>query len=319
MKISDLAGLSKPLMKLLDVISSGTGALYRPVGIRREAKAHAEAIKLLGNAQTDVDVAKSKALAATDASNKILLYDADASIERRVAARVENRELIRQTNIEAIADAAASHMPNEASDKPVDEDWKARFFKIAEDVSNSNMQDLWGRILAGEVAQPGKYSLRSLDALRNLSRDEAEAFRHLRYLTGDDGSVYRLDNAGNLGPFGVTYQHILDLRAAGVVSDGDMLTITYAIPDEIQFFTIPFNGKLLLLEFADQVPKKTVALECLILTRVGVELMSLIEPCPNRDYLDKLAEKYQTQYVLMLGESGQPKTLFQTLGQGPYS
>ena len=316
MEISDLAGLSQPLTKLLDVISSGTGALYRPLGIRREAKAQAEAIKLLGNAQTDVDVAKSKALAATDATNRILLYDAAASIERRVEARVVHREVLRQTNLEAIADAAASHMPDKASEQPVDEDWKARFFKIAEDVSNTDMRDLWGRVLAGEVAQPGKYSLRSLDTLRNLSREEAEAFRHLRYLATDAGCIYKLANGGDLASVGVSYQHILDLRAAGVVSDNDMLTNTFKTSEDRLFFATPFNGKILLFEFADQVLKKELALECFVLTRVGIELMSLIEPNPNRAYLDKLADKYKAQYVVMLGERLQPKELFQTLGLG---
>ncbi len=312
MEISDLAGISQPLTKLIDVVSSGMGALYRPLGIRREAKAQAEAIKLLGHANTDVDIVRAKALAATDASNKILLSDANATIERRVQARVAHRELIRQTNLEKIADAAASHMADQASEQPVDEDWKARFFKIAEDVSNSDMQDLWGRVLAGEVAQPGKYSLRSLDTLRNLSRAEAEAFRHLRYLATDDGYVYKVGDTDELAAFGVNFRHLLDLRAAGILADGDMLTATYTPKEGFTFIANRFNGKILLFEFADLVRNEGVVLECFALTRVGIELLSLVEPSPNRQYVDKLAKKYKGHYVVMMGEVGQPKELFET-------
>ena len=34
MDIKDLAGLSQPLTKLIEVLSSGMGAIYRPIGIR---------------------------------------------------------------------------------------------------------------------------------------------------------------------------------------------------------------------------------------------------------------------------------------------
>jgi hypothetical protein len=40
---------------------------------------------------------------------------------------------------------------NDVSDTPVDEDWIVRFFNVVEDISDEMMQQLWGRILAGEV------------------------------------------------------------------------------------------------------------------------------------------------------------------------
>lgn len=124
------------------------------------------------------------------------------------------------------------------------------------------MQDLWGRVLAGEVAQPGKYSLRSLETLRNLTQREAEAFRHLRYLATDGGYVFKV--AGNdLNDFDVTFQDILDLRAAGLVSDGDMLTTTFKPPVGQPFFATPFNGKVLLFEVKDATANWVATFECL--------------------------------------------------------
>jgi hypothetical protein len=38
------------------------------------------------------------------------------------------------------------------------------------------MQLLWGKLLAGEVARPGNFSLRTLNVLQNLTRSEALAF-----------------------------------------------------------------------------------------------------------------------------------------------
>ena len=38
------------------------------------------------------------------------------------------------------------------------------------------MQILWARILAGEVASPGQFSVRALDFVRSISTDEAKQF-----------------------------------------------------------------------------------------------------------------------------------------------
>lgn len=310
-EIKDVAGLSGPLTKLIEVLSSGTGAIYRPVGIRREAKAQAEATRLLGNAQTEIKVTRSNAFAVAEALNTRILVEASEQIEDRAKARVIHREALRQANIEAIANAAASHMPQDVSEAPVDEDWKARFFNIAEDVSNSDMQDLWGRVLAGEVARPSSYSLRSLEVLRNLTKEEAEMFRHIRYLSTDQGSILKVAGT-DLSAFGVTYQAILDLRAAGLVADNDMLKITFQRLGTHPHFVMAYNGKALLIEFKD--PSATeIGFDNFALTRVGVELLSLIEPEPNRSYLQQVAERNQVTCILYLGEMGQPKEAFELI------
>ena len=61
------------------------------------------------------------------------------------------------------------------AEKPEPE-WVSRFFDIAAGITTEQLQYLWGRILAGEIKQPGSFSLRTLDVLRNLSRKEAESF-----------------------------------------------------------------------------------------------------------------------------------------------
>ena len=52
-EISDILGLSKPLEKLLDCISSACGKIYEPKHIKRMAEAHAEEIKTLSDSLKD--------------------------------------------------------------------------------------------------------------------------------------------------------------------------------------------------------------------------------------------------------------------------
>jgi len=101
------------------------------------------------------------------------------SIEERTQNRnwiIKNKNV--QKNIESITQKAALNLEGEptVSEEPVNQDWTTRFFDYAEDISNIEMQELWGKILAGEIKQPKSYSLRTLDIIRNLSEDEARVF-----------------------------------------------------------------------------------------------------------------------------------------------
>lgn len=50
MEIKDLAGLSKPLKKLIEVVSAGVGGLSKPYLIRKNADAKAYEIKVIAQA-----------------------------------------------------------------------------------------------------------------------------------------------------------------------------------------------------------------------------------------------------------------------------
>jgi hypothetical protein len=53
-KIHDIAGLSKPLTRLIEVISQGVGAVSTPYLIRKTAEARAHEIKVVAKALRDV-------------------------------------------------------------------------------------------------------------------------------------------------------------------------------------------------------------------------------------------------------------------------
>lgn len=303
MDIKDLAGLSEPLTKLVEVLGSGMGALYKPIGIRREANAQADAIRLLGKAQQEVDASRMQAIAAAEVRNKLLMTEANLQIEERAQIRLEHREVRRQGNLEAIAEAAVTHLPEQVSNEKVDEDWKTRFFNIAEDVASSEMQDLWGRILAGEVARPGSYSLRTLEVLRNLSKSEAEAFQKIRYLADDGGRVIKATESSKLDDFGIDFNKILKLREAGLLVDGDMLSTELTIPEDKDFIAIGYNGKALMIKPNEKTVKK-LSLKVYMYTGAGTELMSLIDPQPNVEYLKMLAVSYKNIASFYLGMNG---------------
>jgi hypothetical protein len=82
-------------------------------------------------------------------------------IEDRSGRRDRLASLRKQENIEAIMETTYSFCSNKAIDKRPDLDWFNRYINLAEDVSNKTMQDLWAKILAGELSRPGSYSLKA--------------------------------------------------------------------------------------------------------------------------------------------------------------
>jgi hypothetical protein len=164
---------AKFLSKLLDSVGDAIGLIYRPIHIKMMAKA--QVTVAITKAKGDADVAKIQAATEGDVEViRINQRDAIREARDRAKERVTRQEERRQNNLEAITIKAALEEPDSVSEEPVEPDWLSQFINQAQDVSDEDMQTIWGRILAGEVAEPGTYSLRTLAFLKMLRKKDAE-------------------------------------------------------------------------------------------------------------------------------------------------
>lgn len=155
------------LKKLVEVVSGAIGRIYTPID------------KVL-NAYADAKVEKIHAIAKSRLPT-----------EMRVAERVAHVEERRQQNIERIVSSAVLELPATVSKKPVDPDWTSAFFEQCKDIGNEHMRQVWARILASEVANPGSFSRRTLSIVQSMTKDEAESFtRFSSLLFQFDDSTY---------------------------------------------------------------------------------------------------------------------------------
>jgi hypothetical protein len=188
MKISDLSGLSKPLTRLIEVISQGVGSVCTPYLIRKTAEAKAYEIKVIANALQEVRE-KNHLPVIYDAGtvevwqkpeDSTLILDT-TSPEQRIATRLEFKHRKRQKNIEKVTTSTAAELSREKDvpDERPDDDWVFQFFEHAQDVSDGDMQQLWARLLAGEINKPGSFSLRTLNCLKAMTKPDAELFTRL--------------------------------------------------------------------------------------------------------------------------------------------
>jgi uncharacterized repeat protein (TIGR03899 family) len=219
-------------------------------------------------------------------------------LEERIKDRINLQEAKKQLNLENVTSYAAEELKNEppVTDKPLDEDWKTRFFNIAEDISNDEMQALWGRILAGEIKQPQSYSLRTLELLRNLSKDEAELFAKFANLTIvslDKYFVYNQDNGAFLETeFGITFSDLLLLTELGLITSKDNLEFSFNATDQAKVTHILYLGnKGVVLNRGVNTPKQPIGV--LVFTKTGSELSKLIEHVPNENYIKKICSSFK--------------------------
>lgn len=102
-----------------------------------------------------------------------VLMQAAAEIYLPTAVRkAESRVRVMQRAVEHASETAADGV---GADAP-DDDWMNAFMRFAEDASSEKLQDIFGRILAGQVVRPGSFSLATLRAVAELDQSIAQDF-----------------------------------------------------------------------------------------------------------------------------------------------
>ncbi len=318
--MKDVLGIGKvlPLDKLVDVVSKAVGRVsksyfdkvdarteaYRTI---KQAEAKADEIKLIATAvkenehltnnikytQQQVEIS-----VATDVRNKgetPIISD----IYERSVERINFQQTKKQLNIESVTFYAAEQLKNEnfVSDEQLNDDWINRFFKITEDISNDEMQMLWGRILAGEIKHPKSFSLRTLEVLKNLTKEEAEVFKKFAEIKLENNTGHDLIFNGDNGDFlqkefQITYSDILLVTELGlIVSENNQDYIFFATNQSKGVNHLYYGNKVILFHRGEQTPDQRIPV--LAFTRIGAELSKLVEINNNSNYISKICNHFK--------------------------
>lgn len=277
----------KPLEKLMDVVSNAIGTLYKPRQIVREATAEAKAESIKA-----IEQAKTQAMLNGDIEKVQYLE----TINERLVAK----EIKRQKNIENVVTVAGNILQTEktVSEEPVNEDWATRFFDIAQDVSDDEMQNLWGQILAGEIKHSQSYSLRTLEILRNMTKDEAEIFQKVAQFALLQGDAFIYSSNDVLNKLGVPYSSIAKLVEIGLLQSGDFVSRNY-FSDKTKKVVhgIIYGNLVVLVNQKANAPK--ISFEIRLFTTPGKELLKLVNIKPNIEYIQEFAKKIKNDDVLV--------------------
>lgn len=156
----------------------------------------------------------------------------------------------------------------QVSNEPVDKDWLNRFFDCAEGVSEEEMQNIWAKILAGEVKQPKSFSLRTLDVLRNMTKDEAELFVEVSSTVFLGEYIIKDDNVINLSK-------ILKLNDVGLVL---LEALVHTLKVEAnKSYGINLCANSFLVFTNENNYKIDIQIPCYKLSKAGKELYKLLD------------------------------------------
>ena len=236
-------------------------------------------------------------LARSRGIDGMLTRNSDSTFEQRASFRHLADQAARQRNLEAIMVMASRHCEETAAGGEMDSDWLTRFLQLAEDISMVPMQQLWGRIFAIEVATPGRFSIRSLTTLKEMTQREALLFQRTcalschyvgsdeqRLLLGLQKGASLLSRAKvtrlGLGKYRLPYNALLQLFELGLLHRG-----------ELESGPLPADG--VELEFGNQrwrlhSKQANITLLYYRLTPVGNELAHLLAEAPLEEYLQDL-------------------------------
>lgn len=275
----------KPLEKLIEVVSNAIGMLYEPRQIVRKAKAEAKAESIIA-----IEQAKTQAIIDGDLEKVQYL--------ERINNRIVNKEVKRQNNIEEVVSTAGKILESEekVSEEPLNSDWTTRFFDIVQDVSDNEMQLLWGQILAGEIKQPKTYSLRTLELLRNMTREDAELFQKVAQFALVSGDAFLYTPSNDLRKYGINYVDIAKLIEIGLLRPGDFVKRHLYSQDTTDTKTAFIYGDIVVIVNI-KAKSGEVSFPIRSFTTSGQELCQLIDISPNMDYIKEFANAIKNKNV----------------------
>lgn len=174
------------------------------------------------------------------------------------------------------ADKLYSEMHKEQVTEKYDFDWFVRFYEAVGNISNEQMQDIWARILAGEINVPGSFSLRAIDLIKNIGQIDAELFERVcLYAMRTSRHIFLPNYELYLDTFGINYSDVMRLDELGLINSNGLLVLSIQVQNtESLLFN---NGNLAITLKSKGNNASKFEVKQFPLTDVGRELFSILK------------------------------------------
>ena len=199
--------------------------------------------------------------------------------------------------MEDIITKSAPHLKEEANPDEMADDWLANFFDKCRIVSDSEMQSLWARVLAGEANVPGTYSKRAVNLLSDFDKGDAELFTQLcgfGWTIGGFAPLVFDEQLEIYNRHGInfrTLRHLEDIGLVKITSLSDFQRVN--LPKK---FVVHYYSKPLLLEMPKDAYNR-LDIGRMLLTTIGRELAPICGSKPVDGFFEYVKEKWK-QYLL---------------------
>ena len=197
------------------------------------------------------------------------------------AAIINNyKQIIKEyKNCEEVIEKAKAFLSLKADPKKVDEDWFTFFFDKVKLISNENVQEMWAKILAGEVNQPGKFSKSLIHSLSVIDDSQARVFCNIsRYCMHEKNSenihpiIFIASNVDTYKALGIDFESLIELQNLGLLQCNFEKEFIFTGRKYLVY------GNRVIEVYGTQKSKKKIKVGNVLLTKNGQTLYEIVEP-----------------------------------------
>lgn len=257
----------------------------------------------------------------------------DPEYARRAVNRYGEKILREQGNLDKIVAISADLLKkdksatsgNQDSDneekKTIEDDWLNNFEKEASQKSTEEMQVLFGRILAGEIRNPGSFSIRAVKILSELDQNTAILFKklcsvcivfeiprdeHIRVPAIDRSPEFNeLSRGLNLDELNVLHEYGLITQDYDSAYSHSLCIAKEAPPVILSFRHQGRRWRLLPIPGCKS--PKGINFSGVLFSQAGRELFRIVDLGPTGEYTNDLRKFFANQNLQMVEVSSQDK------------
>lgn len=299
------------VIKLWDtIVDKGVCGVFRPGQIKREGLAKATVarnqILMLAQAEKDAQqIRNGNLISKVEGGEVVLINNVEhyepildlpsmyaAVSDDLVSRHIQGEINLAKTILKAEQELLGQEMV--APEEDIEIDWINRWRDYALNVSSDEVQALWARLLAGEVKSPGRFSFRTMEFLKNLTKHEAKEIEQIVPFIFKEGFIYRgyLESSDHGGLARTIHKWLnwdllYRMQELGLIQEIHEERATITLMSEL--------GKKYFLRGADkaiiyEMPLGKQLKETYIsVTKLGVELVDIAGGNSNIEYINALA------------------------------
>lgn len=186
--------------------------------------------------------------------------------------------------IAKIADEYYSQKMHDETTSCFDFDWLIRYYEAVGNISDESMQNVWAKILAGEISVPSSYSLKTIDTLKNMRKCDVELFTTLcrHSFSCTDNKLFLPNYHDYMEAVGIEYSDVMKLSEIGLIFDNGMLALNFKLPNEPAILSV--NRELVLTIYSSEGNGTEGSISQFPFTQVGIELATLVGDIPTDEH-----------------------------------
>ena len=182
-------------------------------------------------------------------------------------------------------------------------EFRRRWIMETSNVSDETLQELWARLLAGELESPGSVSNDTMSIARDLTKERAEEFQILcsSALHGPDETPTIVVGCGSpgsnsLSSFGLSYDVLMRLAHHRLIVN-DMNTYIDLAVDSSRLMVAQHQKSRWLLRWSGN--KEQVRIMGILFTPAGKELFAVVEKVPVPAYTEAMLTALKQEGCIM--------------------